>query len=172
MKRSRKALTRVSVGLGRRTVGAMRVAAKTGVAALRNSDDPNSDARWEHLSGELGRMKGLMMKIGQMASYIEGTLPSEAQPFLAKLQHQSEAMPFEVVVTVVEEDFDRKLADLYDRFETEAIAAASIGQVHRAEFKDAPVAVKVQYPGVVESLDSDLRNLATLMTLGRAVIDA
>ena len=68
MRRSRKALKRISVGVGRRTVGVMKVAAKTGVAALRNGESEGSDARWDHISEELGRMKGLMMKMGQMQS--------------------------------------------------------------------------------------------------------
>jgi predicted unusual protein kinase regulating ubiquinone biosynthesis (AarF/ABC1/UbiB family) len=166
MKRTEKTLSRISTGLRRRSIGAVKVAAKTSVAMLRNSDSEQSDLRWDQISNELGRMKGLMMKIGQMASYIEGSLPPEARPFLSKLQRQSEPLPFETVQAVIEDELGAPLEELFDSFEPEALAAASIGQVHRAIAHGQAVAVKIQYPEIRQALSEDLKAASKLTRLG------
>jgi predicted unusual protein kinase regulating ubiquinone biosynthesis (AarF/ABC1/UbiB family) len=126
--------------------------------------------------GALGQMKGAAMKLGQFASFIDTDfLPPEYaeiyQEQLAKLRTDAPSMPWEKVVTVLEEEFEGEpLSELFAEFEEEAFAAASIGQVHRAELLDGRrVAVKIQYPGVAEALDADLRNMGTLMRLARAL---
>jgi len=169
MKRTEKTLSRISTGLRRRSIGAVKVAAKTSVAMLRNSDSEQSDLRWDQISNELGRMKGLMMKVGQMASYIEGSLPPEARPFLSKLQRQSEPLPFETVQAVIEDELSAPLEELFDHFETEALAAASIGQVHQAIAHGQPVAVKVQYPEIRQALSEDLKAAGRLTRLGMLI---
>jgi predicted unusual protein kinase regulating ubiquinone biosynthesis (AarF/ABC1/UbiB family) len=80
-------------------------------------------------------------------------------------------MPWEKVEKVLEEEYDGEpLSELFAEFEQEAFAAASIGQVHRAELLDGrTVAVKIQYPGIAEALDADLRNAGTIVRLGRAL---
>ena len=72
---------------------------------------------------------------------------------------------------MLEEEYDGEpLSELFAEFETEAFAAASIGQVHRAELLDGrQVAVKIQYPGIAEALDADLRNAGTIVRLARAL---
>ena len=126
--------------------------------------------------GALGQMKGAAMKLGQFASFIDTEfLPPEYaeiyQEQLAKLRTDAPAMPWEKVVKVLEEEYEGEpLSELFADFEEEAFAAASIGQVHRAELIDGRrVAVKIQYPGIAEALDADLRNMGTIVRLARAL---
>lgn len=126
--------------------------------------------------GALGQMKGAAMKLGQFASFIDTEfIPEEYreiyQDQLAKLRTDAPAMPWEKVEKVLEEEYDGEpLSELFDEFEREAFAAASIGQVHRAELLDGrAVAVKIQYPGIAEALDADLRNAGTIVRLARAL---
>jgi len=126
--------------------------------------------------GALGQMKGAAMKLGQFASFIDTEfIPDEYreiyQEQLAKLRTDAPAMPWEKVEKVLEEEYDGEpLSELFAEFEPEAFAAASIGQVHRAELLDGrTVAVKIQYPGIAEALDADLRNAGTIVRLGRAL---
>jgi predicted unusual protein kinase regulating ubiquinone biosynthesis (AarF/ABC1/UbiB family) len=126
--------------------------------------------------GALGQMKGAAMKLGQFASFIDTEfLPPEYaeiyQEQLAKLRTDAPSMPWEKVVKVLEEEYEGEpLSELFADFEEEAFAAASIGQVHRAELIDGRrVAVKIQYPGIAEALDADLRNMGTIVRLARAL---
>jgi len=126
--------------------------------------------------GALGQMKGAAMKLGQFASFIDTEfIPEEYreiyQEQLAKLRTDAPAMPWEKVEKVLEEEYDGEpLSELFAEFDHEAFAAASIGQVHRAELLDGrAVAVKIQYPGIAEALDADLRNAGTIVRLARAL---
>src|SRR6195952_5571775 len=126
--------------------------------------------------GALGEMKGAAMKLGQFASFIDTEfIPEEYreiyQEQLAKLRTDAPAMPWESVEKVLEEEYDGEpLAEMFAEFDTEAFAAASIGQVHKAELLDGrQVAVKIQYPGIAEALEADLRNAGTLVRLARAI---
>jgi predicted unusual protein kinase regulating ubiquinone biosynthesis (AarF/ABC1/UbiB family) len=126
--------------------------------------------------GALGQMKGAAMKLGQFASFIDTEfIPEEYreiyQEQLAKLRTDAPAMPWEKVEKVLAEEYDGEpLSELFAEFEREAFAAASIGQVHRAELLDGRrVAVKIQYPGIAEALDADLRNAGTIVRLARAI---
>jgi predicted unusual protein kinase regulating ubiquinone biosynthesis (AarF/ABC1/UbiB family) len=126
--------------------------------------------------GALGQMKGAAMKLGQFASFIDTEfIPDEYreiyQEQLAKLRTDAPAMPWEKVEKVLSEEYDGEpLSELFAEFEQEAFAAASIGQVHRAELLDGRVvAVKIQYPGIAEALDADLRNAGTIVRLARAL---
>jgi predicted unusual protein kinase regulating ubiquinone biosynthesis (AarF/ABC1/UbiB family) len=126
--------------------------------------------------GALGQMKGAAMKLGQFASFIDTEfIPDEYreiyQEQLAKLRTEAPAMPWEKVERVLEEEYDGEpLSEMFAEFEHEAFAAASIGQVHRAELLDGrAVAVKIQYPGIAEALDADLRNAGTIVRLARAL---
>jgi predicted unusual protein kinase regulating ubiquinone biosynthesis (AarF/ABC1/UbiB family) len=126
--------------------------------------------------GALGQMKGAAMKLGQFASFIDTEfIPDEYreiyQEQLGKLRTDAPAMPWEKVEKVLEEEYDGEpLSELFAEFEREAFAAASIGQVHRAELLDGRrVAVKIQYPGIAEALDADLRNAGTVLRLARVL---
>ncbi len=124
----------------------------------------------------LGQMKGAAMKIGQFASFIDiDFIPEEYreiyQEQMSKLRSQAPAMPWEDVVRVLEEEYDGEPVDqLFDSIEREAFAAASIGQVHRARLIDGRgVAVKIQYPGIAEALESDLKNAGMLVRMAQAI---
>jgi predicted unusual protein kinase regulating ubiquinone biosynthesis (AarF/ABC1/UbiB family) len=115
------------------------------------------------------------MKMGQLASFVDTEfLPPEYaeiyQEQLAQLRTSAPAMPWEKVSKVLEDEYlSEPLSELFADFEQEAFAAASIGQVHRATIHDGRVvAVKIQYPGVAEALESDLRNAGMIMRLARA----
>jgi predicted unusual protein kinase regulating ubiquinone biosynthesis (AarF/ABC1/UbiB family) len=124
----------------------------------------------------LGEMKGAAMKLGQLASFIDTEfLPPEYaelyQEQLSSLRTSAPAMPWEKVSKVLEEEYlGESHEELFADIEHEAFAAASIGQVHRATLHDGrAVAVKIQYPGVAEALESDLRNAGMIMRLARAI---
>src|ERR1700760_1718253 len=126
--------------------------------------------------GALGQMKGAAMKLGQFASFIDTEfIPEEYreiyQEQLAKLRTDAPAMPWEKVEKVLEEEYDGEpLSEMFAEIDHEAFAAASIGQVHKAELLDGrQVAVKIQYPGIAEAMEADLRNAGTIVRLARAI---
>lgn len=107
----------------------------------------------------LGDMKGAVMKIAQMASFAVDGLPPDVQQQLAVLQKAAPPMSYELVCRVVEQELGTPPSVAFARFEHVPLAAASIGQVHRAVTHDGrEVAVKVQYPGVDEAVLADLQN--------------
>ncbi len=109
-------------------------------------------------------MKGALMKLGQMASYLDQGLPEPIRDALAQLQADAPAMSAELAAETVEADLGRPLDSLFADWEPAPIAAASIGQVHRATLADGrQVAVKVQYPGVDRAIKTDLDNAGLLI---------
>lgn len=116
---------------------------------------------------QLSRLRGAAMKLGQMISLDAGdVLPAELTAILARLRDAAHFMPpaqlNRVLTTELGADWRRRFA----RFDPTPIAAASIGQVHRATLPDGQVvAVKVQYPGIAASIDADVDNVATLLRL-------
>jgi predicted unusual protein kinase regulating ubiquinone biosynthesis (AarF/ABC1/UbiB family) len=123
------------------------------------------------LADELARMRGAAMKVGQLISMDAGDmLPPELADILARLRSEAHHMPWVQLKRVLNAawgaDWRRKFAD----FDVNPIAAASIGQVHRARALDGrDMAIKVQYPGVRASIDSDVDNVSTLMRLAGLV---
>ena len=114
----------------------------------------------ERIATTLGELKGAAMKVGQMASIGSDLLPKELTDALVKLQREAPPMPYEVIAAQVERELGAPVETLFRRFEQRPFASASIGQVHRATLDDGrEVVVKVQYPGVDESVDSDLAHL-------------
>jgi len=128
------------------------------------------------LAQGLGELKGAAMKVGQLLSIDSGDLiPEQASEILSRLQGKAEPVGFDVMKRVLEEDLGPTYRDRFDRLEGQAAAAASIGQVHRGWVDGSPVAVKIQYPGVAASIDSDMKLLATIadgwLTMTRSRID-
>jgi len=110
------------------------------------------------------------MKLGQMASYMNVGLPENIRKILADLQDNVLAIDAEQIERVVEEDLGKAPRQLFKQWSDVPIAAASIGQVHRAMLKDGTlVAVKVQYPGIVRALKSDLANASIVGSLSSAL---
>src|SRR5512138_647436 len=99
----------------------------------------------ERLVAELDRLKGLGAKLGQMMSYLDQSLPPNVQAVLARLQSQQRGVAYERVREVISGDLGAPPEELFDAFDPEPFAAASLGQVHRARLADRDLAVKVQY---------------------------
>jgi predicted unusual protein kinase regulating ubiquinone biosynthesis (AarF/ABC1/UbiB family) len=118
----------------------------------------------EAVAERLGHMKGALMKLGQMASYVDEGLPAPLREALAQLQASAPPMSGDLAADVIERDLGKPPSELFVEWDPVPIAAASIGQVHRAVIIDPAtgleraVAVKVQYPGVAEAVATDLKN--------------
>ncbi len=111
----------------------------------------------EDVARELGEMKGVLMKAGQLVSFIFETLPEEAQAALATLQADATPMAPSLAAGVIESELGAPPEQVFLDWSDLPVAAASIGQVHKAVTPDGrDVAVKVQYPGVHEAIESDL----------------
>jgi predicted unusual protein kinase regulating ubiquinone biosynthesis (AarF/ABC1/UbiB family) len=129
----------------------------------------------EQIVDVLGQMKGAAMKVGQVASFMDlsGLPPETQEMFQAKLADLRDSAPkvaFKDMRKVIEADLGEKLSDVFDEFEEEALAAASIGQVYRARLHDGRrVAVKVQYPGVAQAVRADLQNLGLLLRAAKRI---
>jgi predicted unusual protein kinase regulating ubiquinone biosynthesis (AarF/ABC1/UbiB family) len=123
------------------------------------------------LTKHLSQMRGAAMKIGQMLSMDAGELlPPEWEPILAVLREQANSMPKHQLLSMLNDNWGSDWADKFEYFSFEPIAAASIGQVHKARLKTGEqLAVKVQYPGVSASIDSDIDNVARLLKLTRQI---
>ena len=116
----------------------------------------------QQVATELGNMKGALMKVGQMASYLDDGLPEPMRLALSQLQSNAPPMAVELVRIELERELGKPMSEIFVEFDDEPIASASIGQVHRAIIRladgtERAVAVKVQYPGVAEAIDADLR---------------
>lgn len=118
----------------------------------------------EKLVATLGDLKGAAMKFGQAVSMDPDLLTPEVRQILARLQNQAPAMGYDAVARVIREELGAPPEALFREFHREPLAAASLGQVHRAMLEDGrPVVVKVQYPGVGDSLKGDLDNLGMVV---------
>ena len=132
-------------------------------------DDPVAAA--DQIVKQLGQMKGAAMKIGQVLSTIDFDLvpEDEREAFkerLAALRDAAPSVPFPQLEKLLRSELGGPLESVFAEFDREPVAAASIGQVHRARTHDGrDVAVKVQYPGVAEAVETDLRNMNMLFPL-------
>lgn len=124
----------------------------------------------EAMMKTLGEMKGLPLKLGQMASYIDGLAPpgheDKFQAALKKLQDKAPPLSAESAAQMVKSELGAPPEEVFATWEREPFAAASIGQVHRAVTKaGARVAVKVQYPGIDKAIENDLKSISLLETM-------
>jgi predicted unusual protein kinase regulating ubiquinone biosynthesis (AarF/ABC1/UbiB family) len=129
----------------------------------------------EQIVAALGTMKGAAMKVGQVMSFLDvGLVPveyrDEFQRKLAALRDAAPTVTFKDMRKVIESELGERLTNVFDEFDEEAIAAASIGQVYRARLDDGrEVAVKVQYPGVAAAVRADLQNLGLILRLAKRI---
>ena len=119
------------------------------------------------LADRLSHLRGAAMKLGQMISMDAGDfLPEELTQVLARLRDNAHHMPPQQLQQVLSAQWGKEWRTRFQRFEPRPIAAASIGQVHRAMTHDGrQLAIKVQYPGIRESIDADVDNVAGLLRL-------
>lgn len=159
-----------------RTFSTAKLSTRLGMGAakkLLNVEVNNPEKAVEiaaKLVQEFDGMKGLMMKFGQMASYLGTHMPEEARELLATLQASSTAMDFEDVRLLIEMELNAPIESCFDTFEEQAFAAASIGQVHRATVNGQQLAVKVQYPDIEKLLSMDLSLVGNLFTDRKSVV--
>jgi predicted unusual protein kinase regulating ubiquinone biosynthesis (AarF/ABC1/UbiB family) len=121
------------------------------------------------LADELGQLKGSVMKAGQMLSlYGQYFLPPEAVEVLSTLQDDTQAVAWKYIAPVLDQQLGRQRLSELD-IDEEPIAAASLGQAHRARRRrdGLELVVKIQYPGVAEAIDSDIRTLSRLLLMSR-----
>jgi predicted unusual protein kinase regulating ubiquinone biosynthesis (AarF/ABC1/UbiB family) len=129
----------------------------------------------EQIVAALGTMKGAAMKVGQVMSFLDvGLVPEEYrdefQRKLAALRDAAPTVTFKDMRKVIEQELDGPLGEVFDDFDEEPIAAASIGQVYRATLRDGrSVAVKVQYPGVAQAVRADMQNLGLILRLAKRI---
>jgi len=127
--------------------------------AMQTADD---------VTATLGTMKGVMVKLGQMASYVDEGLAPSVRRTLSRLQDSVPPMSAELAAGMIAEELGAPPEQIFARWDSQPIAAASIGQVHRAITRDGlAVAVKVQYPGIAEMMAADLDNVSLLRRMLR-----
>ncbi len=160
---------------------AIRQAGTRAANVARNEEQRQAALERRHIEAAeqivtaLGTMKGAAMKVGQVMSFLDvGLVPEEYrdefQRKLAALRDAAPTVSFRDMRKVIEEDLEEKLADVFDDFDEDPIAAASIGQVYRATLHDGRrVAVKVQYPGVAAAVRADMQNLGLILRLAKRI---
>lgn len=133
----------------------------------RMSDLALTRANVQRLTEQLSAMRGAAMKMGQLLSMeTSDFLPRELADILAQLRSQAYVMPADQLEQAMQQALGENWQQRFAQFDQRPMAAASIGQVHRATTHAGEnVVVKVQYPGVAESIDSDVDNMATLLKL-------
>ena len=152
------------------------IATKTVSNSIRNfnaDEEQKNEARSKlfqdigvQIADTLGEMKGAVMKVGQIASQYKDIFPPEVARAIAKLQRQAPAMPFADIKKQVEKELGKPLDQIFRHFEEQPFAAASIGQVHKATLPNGnEVVVKVQYPGVDDACESDLKQVRLALRL-------
>lgn len=125
---------------------------------------PANAQRFTH---RLSEMRGAAMKVGQLLSMDSGQiLPPELGEVLARLRESAHQMPSRQVSGVLQQAWGEDWQSQFTHFDFNPVAAASIGQVHEAELQDGRrLAIKIQYPGINRSIDSDVDNVASLLRL-------
>ena len=125
---------------------------------------------YEDVAAALADMKGGLMKVGQMASFMDPALPEPFRAALRRLQQDAPGMAPELARGVVERELGAPPDELFAWWDPEPFAAASIGQVHRALTQEGrAVAVKVQYPGIAEAIEADLGAAGLLFSTMRGL---
>lgn len=165
-------LTRLA-GLGGMAANVAGSVVAGGVKTLATGNRPKlsslllTPANARKITRQLATMRGAAMKLGQMISMDTGDLlPKELADILSRLRADAQHMPHKQLEQVLLEEWGPAWERKFSEFEYHPIAAASIGQVHKAALPSGEVlAIKVQYPGVRESIDSDINNVAGLLRL-------
>jgi predicted unusual protein kinase regulating ubiquinone biosynthesis (AarF/ABC1/UbiB family) len=159
--------------LGRMTTGIAVTALGQSVKQLGRGETPTTSTALlnpknaERIASELTQMRGAVMKVGQLLSMEAGDiLPRELTDLLSGLRDGAHSMPPAQLRGVLVQAWGEQWRDLFQSFNEEPFAAASIGQVHEAVDRAGQrLSIKLQYPGIATCIDSDLANVATLLKL-------
>jgi predicted unusual protein kinase regulating ubiquinone biosynthesis (AarF/ABC1/UbiB family) len=159
-----------------RSLSLAKLGLRTGAKAASNyisggEQDEYLVQQMKLISNEFGELKGTMMKMGQSLSmYGEHFLPPKANAYLKQLQFQSPPMDWEAIEAVIEKELGLGVFSDLD-IEEKALASASLGQVHKAVHKRTGevFAMKVQYPGVADAIESDVRNLRRVFSMAKII---
>ncbi|WP_347833434.1 AarF/ABC1/UbiB kinase family protein [uncultured Planktomarina sp.] len=159
--------------LGSLTAGVASSMALNGVKQLAQGKRPSlpnlllTPSNVKRVSDQLAQMRGAAMKIGQLMSMDAGdVLPPELSQILVRLRDNAHPMPPAQLKRVLNAEWPAQWLRSFHKFDVQPIAAASIGQVHRGQLTDGrDLAIKVQYPGVAKSIDSDIANVGVLMRM-------
>lgn len=136
-----------------------------------DEDAPITVGTAEKLAATLGDLKGAAMKLGQFAAMDAELLPAEVRAVLARLQNEAPPTPWEDVADVIQDELGAPPEQLFAELDHEPMAAASLGQVHRARMADGrEVVVKVQYPGIGAALQADLANMGSVVKAVNAAL--
>lgn len=159
--------------LGSMTAGVAGSMALNGVAQLGQGKRPAmrdlllTPRNITRITDQLAQMRGAAMKIGQLISMDTGdVLPPELSEIMGRLRSDAHFMPPPQLKKVLNANWGEGWIRHFKRFDVRPLAAASIGQVHRAELRDGrDLAIKVQYPGIAQSIDSDVANVGALIRM-------
>jgi predicted unusual protein kinase regulating ubiquinone biosynthesis (AarF/ABC1/UbiB family) len=159
--------------LGAMAAGVAGNMALGGIAQLGQGHRPNmrdlllTPRNFNNIANQLAHMRGAAMKIGQLMSMDTGdVLPPEIAQIMARLRDNAHIMPPAQLKKVLNTQWPTGWLSQFAKFDVHPIAAASIGQVHRAHLKTGEdLAIKVQYPGVAQSIDSDVANVGALIRM-------
>ncbi len=165
-------LTRLGATAGAFAIGGLTEGAKRLVGAGTSTGNIFLNAKSAaKLAERLARMRGAAMKLGQLLSLQgEDLVPPEFAHALALLREGADVMPVSQLKRVLGREWGAGWEKKFERFDLEPFASASIGQVHLAKTVDGrELAVKVQYPGVAKSIDSDIDSMAALLTVTRVI---
>jgi len=166
-----------SARMGGLAMGLAGRMARDGLVGLGRGQRPDrralllTPANLHRITNELARMRGAAMKVGQLVSMDADTvLPPDLAQIMARLRDGADFMPPKQLKSVLTSAWGPDWLRRVEQFDVRPIAAASIGQVHKARLKDGrTVAVKVQYPGIARSIDSDVANVGSLVRLSGLV---
>ena len=157
----KKGRGRAILGAGARTLGR---------GLLRVVTRSDAGKHWAKVGEDwfatLGELKGAAMKLGQLVSQYQDLLPPQLAEQLVKLQATAEPLPWAEIEPLLDQYWQPEQRAQVVRIEPQALASASIGQVHRATLADgSEVVIKLQYPGVAEAVDADVSNLGRILRL-------
>ncbi len=164
----------IKTKLWNRGLSLAKLSVKSGVKAAgqaifsKDREDYLLD-QFSMLAGELGELKGSLMKAGQMVSmYGEHFLPEKVNDVLKKLQFESPPMEWKTIKQQLIQEWGEEKFNEVELDQT-ALASASLGQVHRAKFKGQELAIKIQYPGVDDAIDTDLKAIKLFLKLAKVL---
>jgi len=162
-----KELNKIPVGKVSRAARFVKTGAKVGGNYLKHYSKKLVDKNHtreqldidnaEDIYDSLSELKGSALKVAQMLAMDRNLLPTAYQDKFAMSQYSAPPLSYPLVVKTFQKYFGQAPSEMFDTFTKNAINAASIGQVHRATLKEEVFAVKIQYPGVSESVKSDLK---------------